>query len=139
MNAYSLREIKVGQTEEFVVTLTEEKMSSFKELSGDINPMHTDADYARNGGFKDRIVYGMCTASFYSTLVGVYLPGKYCIFKKCEVEWPAPVYIGDTLTVKGTVKEIDEKFSTIRLYAEIRNQLGEKVSRAKLTVQIKEN
>lgn len=90
------------------------------------------------GGYKDRLVYGMCTASLYSTLVGVYLPGERCLFHRCEVEWPAPVYIGDRLTVTGTVREIDVPFRRIILKAEMRNQNGVKVSRARLVVGIRE-
>lgn len=90
------------------------------------------------GGYSNTLVYGMCTASFYSTLVGVYLPGERCLFHSAQVEWPRPVYVGDTLTVTGTVKEVDTAFSRVTLKAEIRNQHGDKVSRAKLIVGIRE-
>lgn len=90
------------------------------------------------GGYKDKLVYGMCTASFYSTLVGVYLPGEKCLFRKCDVEWPNPVYIGDTLTIHGEVKEKDERTNTIVIKAYIKNQDGKKVSRATLTVGVLE-
>ena len=90
----------------------------------------------QKNGYKGQILCGMCTASLFSTLVGVYLPGKYCLFHKCDVEWPRPVYIGDVLNIKGTVKEIDEKAKRLSIYAEVRNQDGVKVSRAKLLVGI---
>ena len=80
----------------------------------------------------------MCTAAFYSTLVGVYLPGERCLFHRCEVEWPAPVYVGDTLSVTGTIKEIDVPFKRVVIKADIRNQDGRKVSRAKLTVGVRD-
>jgi acyl dehydratase len=50
-------------------------MERFREDSGDINPLHLDRDYARARGFPDVVVYGLLASSFYSTLVGVYLPG----------------------------------------------------------------
>lgn len=86
------------------------------------------------GMFRDKLVYGMLTASFYSKLVGVYLPGEKCLFRECDVQWPRPVYIGDTLTVVGKVSEKDERIHTVKIKAFIRNQDGEKVSRATLTV-----
>lgn len=138
MNDYKIKELAVGQTEQFKVTITEKMMKQFQEITGDINPLHTDGRYASKMGYGGIIVYGMCTASFYSTLVGVYIPGKYCLFQRCEVEWPAPVYLGDTLTVRGTIREVDEKNNRILLYAEIHNQNGLKVSRAKLTVGVQE-
>ena len=88
------------------------------------------------GGYRDRLVYGMLTASFYSRLVGVYLPGEKCLFRECDVQWPLPVYVGDRLTVVGKVKEVDERMQIIKIKAFIHNQNGEKVSRANLTVGV---
>lgn len=88
------------------------------------------------GGYNDKLVYGMLTASFYSKLVGVYLPGEYCLFHECDVQWPKPVYIGDVLTVVGKVIEKNEQFRRIKIKAFIKNQNGDKVSRAVLTVGV---
>lgn len=136
MNHYTLSDIKVGMKESFSVKITQEQQDMFTQLSGDVNPMHLNKNDCISGGYKDKLVYGMLTASYYSTLVGVYLPGEKCLFHGCDVEWSAPVYIGDTLTVTGTVKEIDEAFHRIHIKAFIRNQDGVKVSRAKLTVGV---
>lgn len=91
----------------------------------------------RRGGFSDRLVYGMLTASFFSTLVGVYLPGKYCLFRECNVQWPGPVYIGDKLTVSGKIAEINTQFNVVEIKAEVRNQDKKKVARAKLQVEVR--
>lgn len=138
MNEYTMNTIQVGMKESFSVIVTQKMMNDFLATTGDCNPMHTDRKFAEAGGYKDTLVYGMLTASFFSTLVGVYLPGKNCLFHKCEVEWPNPVYVGDELTVSGIVKEVDIKFNSIVVYADIRNQEGKKVARAKLAVGIKE-
>lgn len=78
----------------------------------------------------------MLTASFYSKLVGVYLPGEKCLFRQCDIQWPRPVYIGDALTVVGKVEEKDDRVHTIKIKAFIKNQKGEKVSRATLIVGV---
>jgi 3-hydroxybutyryl-CoA dehydratase len=135
-NTYSFDDISIGMTEQFECTVTQEMQDAFTALSGDINPMHTDTDFARVGGYQGKLVYGMLTASFYSKLVGVYLPGEKCLFRECNVQWPSPVYIGDTLTVVGKVSEIDSRIHTIKIKAFIRNQNGKKVSRATLTVGV---
>ena len=121
MNHYRLEDIRLSMKESFSVQITENVQKMFTELSGDVNPMHLNKDICISGGYRDKLVYGMATASYYSTLVGVYLPGEKCLFHKCEVEWPAPVYIGDTLTVTGVVKKIDEQFRRIHIKAFIRN------------------
>lgn len=125
-------------TESFSVTVNQELQDTFTKLTGDINPMHLDSNYAVRMGYQDKIVYGMLTASFYSTLVGVYLPGQRCLFHECDVQWPKPVYIGDTLTIIGKISEMDERFHRIKIKAHILNQHNEKVSRASLSVGVVE-
>lgn len=117
---------------EFSSTVTADKMEKFYEICGDNNPLHMDSSFARERGFNDRVVYGMLTASFYSTLAGVYLPGKYCILNTVESSFRAPVYIGDTLVVSGFVKVKHEATKTIEISAQIVNQDGKKVGKAKI-------
>lgn len=134
MKHYTFEEMKTGMSESFTVTVTGQMQEMFTKLSGDVNPMHMTDAYAKEHGYERRLVYGMLTASLYSTLVGVYLPGEHCIFHEIRTTFNAPVYEGDTLTVKGTVEELHEGFRRMKIKAEIRNQDGKKVSRAALTV-----
>lgn len=134
MNHYTLEELSVGLTESFQVTVTEEMQNRFTEMTGDVNPMHMTDDYASEHGYQGRLVYGMLTASFYSTLVGVYLPGEHCVFHEIHTTFNAPVYIGDVLTVTGKVTEIHEGFKRVKIQAFIKNAEGKKVSRATITV-----
>lgn len=134
MNNYTFEQMTVGLTESFSVTVTEEMHNSFTELSSDRNPMHMDADYAKQRGFNDRIVYGMLSASFFSALAGMYLPGEHCLLLECSSSFHKPVYIGDTLTITGKVSEVTEATRTARIKAVITNQKGEKVVKGKITV-----
>ena len=106
MNHYTLAEMTPGLTEEFTVTVTPEMMDAFRAITGDVSPIHIDADYARGRGFPGRVVYGMLGASFFSTLAGVYLPGEHCLLHGVECKFAKPIFIGDTLTV--TVRAADE-------------------------------
>lgn len=137
VNEYCVSDLYVGQIESFEINITENMQEMFEKITGDINPMHIDADFAQMSGFSDKLVYGMLTAALFSTLVGVYLPGKNCLFRSCDVEWPNPCYIGDTLTVSGKITDIYEEFSIIAVKAEIRNQNKKKVARAKLQVEVR--
>jgi len=136
MNEFTLADIKIGMVEEFSHTITQENQNAFTELSGDINPLHRDSDYALKKGFSGQVVYGMLVASLYSTLAGVYLPGKYCLLQSVDTAFVKPVYIGDCLKVVGTVQEIDTTFKRIIIKASIYNQAGQKVSRAVITAGI---
>lgn len=133
MNEYKLEDITLGMAEEFKVKITEKMQNDFRKNSGDINPMHRDQAFAKEKGFEKPLVFGMLTASFFSSLVGVYLPGKNCLFQECkEIRFHSPVFIGDELTIKGEVVEIDERFRRITVKAVIRNQKQKKVCSGKL-------
>ena len=85
MNHYTLAEMTPGLTEEFTVTVTPEMMDAFRAITGDVSPIHIDADYAKGRGYPGRVVYGMLGASFFSTLAGGYLPASTA----CCTAWSA--------------------------------------------------
>ena len=136
MNDYKYEEIKIGHKESFTVTITDEMMASFNAITGDVNPLHNDEDYARSLGHPGRVVYGMLTGSLLSTLAGVYLPGKRSLIHEVKLKFAKPVYIGDTLTVEGEVEEKHDAYSLLMIKVTIRNQRGEKVCRAKMQVGV---
>ena len=129
MNRYTLETLTPGLTERFSVQVTADMMQKFCEVTGDVSPIHMDEEYAKKNGHEGRVVYGMLSASLFSTLAGVYLPGETCLLHSVESRFAAPVYIGDTLTVSGTVHEIHEAFGEIVIKAVITNQNGKKVVR----------
>jgi 3-hydroxybutyryl-CoA dehydratase len=137
LNHYIYDEIALGHTESFSVTITEQMMASFFEVTGDLNPLHTNRDYANSTGrFADKVVYGMLTASFLSTLAGTYLPGKYCLIHKTEAEFPSPVYVGDVITFFGEVIRKDDNFKTVELKVTAKNNDNIKVLRGKMRIGV---
>jgi len=138
MRDYRLSDISIGLTHSFTVHITEEMMDTFEKLTGDTNPLHTSKDFAALAGFKNRVVYGMLSSSFYSTLVGMYIPGKYALLQGVDVSFTAPVFPGDTLTVFGEITAVYANFRQIEIKAHITNQEGKKISRAKIRSGINE-
>ena len=130
MNEYKFSEIEIGFEESFVIAVDKSKMEKFLDISKDTNPLHNDTNYAKKMGFQDRVVYGLLTSSFYSTLVGVYIPGKYCILQGIDIQFSKPVYVGDVLKVSGKVSYINEAYKMIEIKAFIMNQDNIKVSKA---------
>ena len=129
MNHYTMADTTPGRTEEFTVTVTAEMMDAFCALTGDTSPIHIDEGYARERGYPGRVVYGMLGASFFSTLAGVYLPGEHCLLHGVECKFAKPVFIGDTLTVRGTVVRVSEIGNEAEIKAVITNQNGQRVTR----------
>ena len=136
MNEYTFDELAVGMSESFSVTVTPEMLDRFRTDTGDINPLHNDEAFALERGYTGRVAYGMLTASFLSTLAGVYLPGKWCLIQRVETDFPRPVYPGDTLSISGTVKEKDDTFRNITIAVRIRNQAGDTVLRGKMRLGV---
>jgi len=136
MNTYTWDEIKIGMTESFEVTVTEEMLDSFKSITGDVNPLHNDEDFAKGKGHPGRVAYGMLTASFLSTLAGVYMPGERSLIQQVAIKFAKPVYIGDKLTVTGEVVELNDTVQRIELKVTIVNHENKKVLRGQMTIGV---
>ena len=136
MNTYKFEDLKVGMSEEFKTTITADMLASFKTITGDINPLHNDEDFAKSKGHPGRVAFGMLTASFLSTLAGVYIPGERSLIQQVETKFANPVYIGDELTVKGEITELIESVQRLTLKVTITNQNGKKVLRGKMEILV---
>jgi len=77
---YKIENIELGTKEKFEVTVTEETINEFARISGDYNPLHMDENYASSTKFERRVCHGMLLASFFSRLIGMYLPGKNSLY-----------------------------------------------------------
>ena len=137
MNKYKFADIKLEMEEKFNVSLTNDMLDSFKKITGDINPLHNDSEYAKSKGYPERVVYGMLTSSFLSTLAGVYLPGKYSLIHEVKILFKKPVFVSDSpLTISGKVIEINEVFRQFTIKVEIVNKNNDKVLRGTMKVGV---
>lgn len=132
MNCFRYCDIHIGQRAEFTVVITDNMMMQFTEISGDTNPVHLDDDYATSLNYKRRVVYGMLTSAFYSTLVGTYLPGQHALLHGMELTFHRPAYIGEELRVVGEVMYKNDAYRQIEIKAYITNPDNNKISRAKI-------
>jgi len=103
--AYTLEELSVGMTATYRHTITDADVHAFADLTGDHNPLHLDEAFARTTRFKGRIVHGMLTASYFSTVLAI-LPGPGTIYLSQSLYFRAPVRIGDTVEAQITVADI---------------------------------
>lgn len=138
MNRFRYKELQEGHTEEFKVTVTEDMLEKFRDITGDINPLHNDEEYARERKYRSKVAYGMLTASFMSTLAGVYLPGEHSLIQSVEIKFAAPVYVGDIISIRGEITEKNDTYSLIYLKVTMKNAAGEKVCRGKMQIGVME-
>jgi 3-hydroxybutyryl-CoA dehydratase len=108
-HGYYLEDLEVGMTASYSRTVTDADVVLFAGISGDINPVHMNNEYAKATMFKGRIAHGMLTASFISTVLGTKLPGPGCIYVSQNLKFRAPVRIGDTVRTRVTITAIDRE------------------------------
>lgn len=102
---YYIEDLEPGMAESFSKTVTARDVELFGEVSGDVNPVHFDEEFARGTIFKGRIAHGVLSASYISTVLGMEMPGPGTIFMSLTTRFKAPVRIGDTVVATCTVRE----------------------------------
>lgn len=120
-------EIKIGDSATFSKTVTEHDVETFAGLTGDFNPVHINAEYAKTSLFKERIAHGILTAGFISAVLGTKLPGEGALYLGQNLRFTAPVKLGDTVTARVTVTEKRDDKKIIKLHTVVTNQHGKTV------------
>lgn len=115
----SYQEIVIGKIYEFNRTISRDDILAFAKLTGDFNPLHVDEYFGKNSNFKQNIVHGMLVGSLFSTLVGMYCPGKNSLYLGQTLNFKQPVYIGDTLVVRGMVLAKNDSINLVTLKTEV--------------------
>jgi 3-hydroxybutyryl-CoA dehydratase len=124
MKGKTISELTIGEAAEFSKTVSETDVYLYAGVSGDLNPAHINESYAQNTFFKTRIAHGMIVAGFISAVLGTKLPGPGTIYLRQELNFKAPVRIGDTVTARVEVIEISTEKKRVRLKTTCVNQEG---------------
>lgn len=135
-NKIEFEELHIGLSESFKVKITDEMLDLFIKISGDKNPMHSSEEYAKNKNYPSKVIHGLLSSSFYSTLVGMYLPGEKCLLHGIDISFRKPVFVGDKLEIYGEIILLNEVYKVAEIKAYIKNQSGEKISTAKIRVGV---
>lgn len=107
---YTFDSLNIGVKQKFQILITAKLVSDFAEISGDFNPLHMDENFAMKTKFKKRICHGMLISSFFSRLIGMYLPGKNALYFSQSLNFISPCFIDDKITIEGEI--IDKSIAT---------------------------
>ncbi len=121
------RTLIVGERDSVTVTITDEMVRAFAELSGDRNPVHLDDEYAAKTRFKKRIAHGMLLGSLLSRVAGTMLPGHGTIIISQDIRYKGPCYIGDTVTAEIAVIHVRADKPIIKVSSRVTNHKGEEL------------
>jgi acyl dehydratase len=115
-------------------TFTADDVEGFARISGDRNPLHFDPDFASRTRFGALVVQGGLTAGLFNAVVARELPGPGSVFLHQEWDYPAPVYVGDTVTAEVEVVEARSDKPITRLRCVARRDDGTEVLRGECVV-----
>ncbi|MBV8633742.1 MAG: bifunctional enoyl-CoA hydratase/phosphate acetyltransferase [Burkholderiaceae bacterium] len=131
---HPLTELRVGDHAQLVRALTVRDIELFAALSGDVNPLHLEHNFARSTPFHHVVAHGMWVGALVSMVLGTMLPGPGTIYRSQSLEFVHAVAPGDTLTVSVTVSEIDRERNHVTLDCAATNQDGVTVARGRAEV-----
>ena len=124
-------------------TVTEADVVNFAGLSGDYNPIHTDAEFAARTPFGRRIAHGLLVTSIASGLAMQtgFLEGTTLAFREIrEWKFAKPVFIRDTVHVVITVEKTRAMRrlggGAVDFKLDVRNQHGDTVMKGVWTVLV---
>jgi 3-oxoacyl-[acyl-carrier protein] reductase len=127
---------QVGYEASIERTITEADILAFAELSGDRNPMHLDAAFARRTPYGRPIAHGMLTAAFISAVVGMLLPGPGALWTGVSLRFVLPAYAGDVLRVSLRVRHRSEGTRTLVLDVTVTGRDGDVLIDGEATVRV---
>ncbi|WP_426417425.1 MaoC/PaaZ C-terminal domain-containing protein [Aestuariirhabdus sp. LZHN29] len=124
---YTFDELEIGATATFERTLEEKDLILFAAVSGDINPLHLDPEFARTTQFKERIAHGAWSGSLISAALANVMPGPGTVYLGQSLQFQRPVKLGDTLRVELEVKDKQERRKQVTFITKVVNQQGKTV------------
>lgn len=135
MQTYTYNSIEVGMKRNSSYTLSNAVYEHFMQAFKDINPIHTDDDYARAQEFKSRVAHGAILNGFLSHFVGVEFPGKHALLQSVHIQYKAPTYVEDMLELEAEVTQKVDAVRVIVMNIHIKNKTQAYLS-ATATVQV---
>ena len=136
---YKFDEIMLGVKTKFTVQINESTINEFARISGDHNPLHIDEQYAAKTQFGKRVCHGMLLASFFSRLVGMYMPGKNALYFSQTLNFQTPCFVGDKVTIEGEVIDKSQSTRIITIKTTAHNQVDKCLVDGIAKVIVREN
>lgn len=136
---YKFDEIILGVKTKFTVQINESTINEFARISGDYNPLHVDEQYAAKTQFGKRVCHGMLLASFFSRLIGMYMPGKNALYFSQTLNFQTPCFVGDKVTIEGEVIDKSQSTRIITIKTTVHNQVDKCLVDGIAKVIVREN
>lgn len=115
MSGYAFEDLAEGVSVVVERVITPTVHEALFRIFHDTSPLHVDDTYARARGFAGRVMHGVILDGFVSEFIGTRLPGPGALLQKLEMTYLRPNYLGDTISLRGTVAQVSTAVRTIRI------------------------
>lgn len=115
------KNIKIGSIYSFERFVSKKDVQEFARLTGDLNPLHTSLTFAKKNKFENTVAHGMLNASFFSTLVGMHLPVRNCLYLSQSLKFHLVFYPNQEIRVLGKIVGKSDAVKILTIKTEIRN------------------
>jgi acyl dehydratase len=85
---------------------TQEDVNLYAKVSGDINPLHIDAEAGKNSIFGRNIIHGFLGASVFTKIFGALWMADGHVYLKQTMQWLKPMFVDTNYEAVITVKEV---------------------------------
>lgn len=120
-------QIQEGTSYRLPFQFTEKNLRVFTELSGDDNPLHLDAAFARARGYAKPVVHGALILSVVSRFLGTQVPGHGAVWHNVSFRFRKPLFAGESAELVATVSYVSAEQRILRLKLEVQRN-GEVVA-----------
>jgi len=125
---FTYDELIIGQTATFDRQVEERDIQLFAAVSGDVNPVHLDAEFAASTPFGERIAHGMLTGAFISAALAMVMPGPGTVYVSQSLRFRLPVKIGDRITISLEITDKQDRRRLVTVDCKAHNAAGKLVA-----------
>jgi acyl dehydratase len=123
---------EIGDTVRFAKTVGETDVYMFAGITGDFSGNHVNEEFMKKSKYGRRIAHGALLVGYMSTASTLMIDRSLSqgidstpvALGYDRVRFLSPVFLGDTVTVTYTIKEIDEERRRTRAQVDVHNQAG---------------
>ncbi len=133
-----MNDFKIGSVYHTRLDVDSALVQKFAEVSGDVNPIHMDAEDAKAYGYPRQVAHGALMLAAVSKMIGMEIPGPGAVWMNQSIEWTSPVFVGDQIEITAKVTAISDGAGILRLDLEARNQKDELTMRGDAQVKVSE-
>jgi len=126
--------MKKGDKFEVNFEVSDKIYNGFIQIFNDLNPLHTEDEFAIRMGFRQKVMHGNILNGFLSYFVGERLPAKNVIIQTQEIKYIQPVYLGDSLKLNIEISDVFESVSAYEFKFFFLNSEGKKVARGNIQI-----